>query len=184
MDVAAVKTLRLVPEGRHPRGALDTSIVIDLDRPDVAVLPAEGAVSAITMAPAGPSSACRCRPLQRADAAFDPLPFDGEAARAYGRIFAATSAAGRKARGARAVDPLIAATALAAGLSLCTRNGEDLRLLEGLARWWSCVDELRPHGLSIANGKRWKRADACGLKAQVSGLAHSPGQPRMQADVG
>ena len=49
--------------------------------------------------------------LQRAEAAFDPLPFDGDAARAYGRIFAALMAAGRKARGARAVDLLIAATA-------------------------------------------------------------------------
>jgi len=29
--------------------------------------------------------------LQRAEAAFDPLPFDGEAARAYGRVFAQSS---------------------------------------------------------------------------------------------
>ena len=70
--------------------------------------------------------------LQRAEAVFDPLPFDAEAARAYGRVFAAISATGRKARGARAVDLLIAATACGAGLPLYTRNVEDFRGLEGL----------------------------------------------------
>jgi len=38
-------------------------------------------------------------------------------------------AAGRKARGARAVDLLIAAAALSAGLPLYTRNGDDFRAL-------------------------------------------------------
>lgn len=42
------------------------------------------------------------------------------------RIYAAVAARGRKARGRRAVDLLIAATALAAGLFLYTRNPEDL----------------------------------------------------------
>jgi len=69
--------------------------------------------------------------LQRAEAVFDPLPFDAEAARAYGRVFAAISATGRTARGARAVDLLIAATACGAGLPLYTRNVEDFRGLEG-----------------------------------------------------
>jgi len=70
--------------------------------------------------------------LQRAEAVFDPLPFDGDAARAYGRVFAAVVASGHKARGARAVDLLIAATALAAGLPVYTRNGDDFRALDGL----------------------------------------------------
>jgi predicted nucleic acid-binding protein len=70
--------------------------------------------------------------LQRAEAAFDPLPFDSEAARAYGRIYAAVTGAGRKARGPRAVDLLIAATSIAAGLPLFTRNQDDFRGLEGL----------------------------------------------------
>ena len=70
--------------------------------------------------------------LQRAEAAFDPLPFDSEAARAYGRVFAAVNAADRKARGARAVDLLIAATALSNGLPLYTRNGDDFRALDAL----------------------------------------------------
>jgi hypothetical protein len=123
------------------RGVLDTSVVIDLDELDPSQLPVEVAVSAVTMAElaAGPHATKdpeargrRQDRLQRAEAAFDPLPFDGDAARAYGRIFAAVAAAGRKARGARAVDLLIAATALAAGLPLYTRNGDDFSGLEGL----------------------------------------------------
>jgi predicted nucleic acid-binding protein len=70
--------------------------------------------------------------LQRAEAAFDPLPFDGEAARAYGRVYAVVAAADRKARGPRAVDLLIAATALAADVPLYTRNFDDFRILDEL----------------------------------------------------
>lgn len=50
---------------------------------------------------------------------------------AYGRIAAAAVAVGRRARGARAVDLLIAA-ALSENLPLYTRNGDDFRALEGL----------------------------------------------------
>jgi predicted nucleic acid-binding protein len=63
---------------------------------------------------------------------FDPLPFDAEAARAYGRVSAAVAAAGRNARGPRAVDLLIAATALANQLPLYTRNADDFHFLDGL----------------------------------------------------
>ena len=107
-------------EGRPARGILDTSVVIDLDRLDPSILPIEVAVSAITMAElaAGPHAtsdptkrALRQDRLQRAEAAFDPLPFDSESSRAYGRIYAAVVAAGRTARGGRAVDLFIAATA-------------------------------------------------------------------------
>ena len=116
-------------------------MVIDLDEFDASRLPAEVAVSAITMAElaAGPYATTdadvrgrRQDRLQRAEAAFDPLPFDGDAARAYGRIFSAVVAAGRKARGARAVDLLIAATALAGELPLYTHNGDDFVGLGGL----------------------------------------------------
>jgi predicted nucleic acid-binding protein len=55
-----------------------------------------------------------------------------EAARAYGRIYAAVAGAGRKAREARAVDLLIAATAASEGLPLYTRNGSDFEALEGM----------------------------------------------------
>lgn len=115
--------------------------MIDLDQLDPELLPAELTVSALTMAElaAGPhatgDSAERARRqdrLQRAEAAFQPLPFDNAAARAYGHIYAAIAATGRKARGPRAVDLLIAATALAANLPLYTRNTEDFRGLEHL----------------------------------------------------
>lgn len=130
-----------MPEDRRPRGLLDTSVLIDLDRLEPDLLPFEVAVSALTMAElaAGPHAtndpeerARRQDRLQRAEAAFDPLPFDSEASRAYGRVFAAVAAAGRKARRARAVDLLIAATACAAGLPLYTRNPDDLRAIEDL----------------------------------------------------
>lgn len=128
-------------EPRTARGLLDTSVVIDLEQLDPARLPAEVAISAITMAElaAGPHAtsdaeerARRQDRLQRAEAAFDPLPFDTNAARAYGRIYAAVAGAGRKARGARAVDLLIAATASSMDLPLYTRNPDDFRALGGL----------------------------------------------------
>jgi predicted nucleic acid-binding protein len=116
-------------------------VLIDLDRLDASVLSSEVAVSAISMAElaAGPHATAdaeergrRQDRLQRSEAAFDPLPFDGEAARAYGRVYAAVSSSGRKARGPRAVDLLIAATALALELPLYTRNPQDFRGLEDL----------------------------------------------------
>jgi predicted nucleic acid-binding protein len=130
-----------VADPRQPRGLLDTSVIIDLERLDPERLPIESAVSAITMAElaAGPHAtqdpderARRQDRLQRAEAVFDPLPFDSEASRAYGRVYAAVVGAGRKARGARAVDLLIAATACSAGLPLYTRNPDDFQALHEL----------------------------------------------------
>lgn len=126
---------------RRPRGLLDTSVIIDLEHLDVEQLPVEAAISAITMAElaAGPHAtqdpserARRQDRLQRAEAVFDPLLFDADASRAYGRIYAAVAAAGRKARGARAVDLLIAATACAADLPIYTRNPDDFNGLHDL----------------------------------------------------
>jgi predicted nucleic acid-binding protein len=116
-------------------------VIIDLEHLHPADLPIEVAVSALTMAElaAGPHATNdadergrRQDRLQRAEAAFDPLPFDADAARAYGRVYAAVVAAGRRARGPRAVDLLIAATACAAALPLYTRNAEDFKALDGL----------------------------------------------------
>ncbi len=130
-----------MPDARPARGLLDTSVIVELEQIEVTSLPLEVAISAITMAElaAGPHAssdaeerARRQDRLQRAEAAFHPLPFDEEAARAYGRIYAAVVAKGRKARSARAVDLLIAATACAAELPLYTRNPDDFRGLEKL----------------------------------------------------
>lgn len=121
-------------ERQRPRGLIDTSVVIDLDLIEPTDLPVELAVSAVTMAElaAGPHAtadpaerARRQDRLQRAEATFEPLPVDASVARAYGRVYAAVGAAGRKARGRRAVDLFIAATAVAASLPLYTRNPED-----------------------------------------------------------
>ena len=128
-------------ETPRERGLLDTSLVIDLGRIAEAALPGEAAVSALTMAElaAGPHATTdpeergrRQERLQRAEAAFAPLPFDANAARAYGRICASIVAARRKARGWRVVDLLIAATAMAEGLPLYTRDPEDFRGLTEL----------------------------------------------------
>ncbi len=128
-------------EPRHARGLVDTSVVIGLEQLAADVLPGELAVSAVTMAElaAGPHAtddaaerARRQDRLQRAEATFDPLPIDASVARAYGRVYAETVTAGRKARGRRALDLLIAATAVASDLPLYTSNPDDFRDLDPL----------------------------------------------------
>jgi predicted nucleic acid-binding protein len=119
---------------------LDTSVVVDHDVIDSARLPDESAIAAVTLAElaAGPHAthdaqerARRQDRLQWAAATWEALPFDANAARAYGRLFAATRAAGRSSR-ARLADLLIAATAVANGLTLYTRNRRDFAGLGGV----------------------------------------------------
>jgi len=116
------------------RGLIDTSVVIDLERVAPDTLPPEIAIATVTLAElaAGPHAAedpteraRRQARLQCTEATFDAIPFDAAAARAYGRLWAEVASAGRKARGKRALDLLIAATALAAELPLYTRNPSD-----------------------------------------------------------
>ena len=104
-------------------------------------MPEEASVAAITLAElvAGVHAtrnpnerAARQDRLQRVQATLEALPFDADAARAYGRVFAAITGGGRKARGKRAIDLLIAATALSVGLPLYTRNIDDFSGLEGV----------------------------------------------------
>ena len=125
----------------HALGLIDTSVVIALDRLQAGDLPDELAIAAITLAElaAGPHAtsdpserARRQQRLQLAEATFDPLPFDADCARAYGLVYAQTLTTGRKARGSRAVDLLIAATALANQLPLYTANVADFTALEPL----------------------------------------------------
>lgn len=126
----------------HPseRGLLDTSTLIDLARLDPASLPAEPSICTITLAElsVGPhvarsdtERAARQAHVQQAEADFDALPFDAEAARAFGRVAASLRASGRKPA-ARAYDALIAAVALAQDLALYTANDTDFAGIEGL----------------------------------------------------
>lgn len=122
------------------RGLLDTSVIIDLDRIDSDRLPEESAIAAVTLAElaAGPHAARdnderarRQDRLQWAATTWDPLPFDTDAARMYGRVFAAVRSAGRATR-SRLADLLIASTAASNGLPLYTRNPDDFTGLERL----------------------------------------------------
>jgi predicted nucleic acid-binding protein len=67
--------------------------------------------------------------LQRAENEFDPIAFDAEAARAFGRISAAVDDAGRTPRH-RVADLMIAAVAAAQGLPLYTANPDDFAGLD------------------------------------------------------
>lgn len=124
-----------------PFGLLDTSVVIDLRDIDPDVLPEEMGISAITLAElsAGPhvtnnpdERARRQELLQRVEAVFDPFPFDLAAARMYGRICSTVFQYGRKPRGMRAVDLMIAATAASLQVPLYTRNPSDFTGLESI----------------------------------------------------
>jgi predicted nucleic acid-binding protein len=133
----------------YAQGLLDTNIVILRKWLDPAELPAEVAISAITLAElsAGPHEVRRNEEqtdydehaergrrldiLQRAENEFDPIPFDTEAARIYGRVCAAVIGAGRKPR-RRVADLMIAAIAIAEELPLFTTNPDDYKGLDGL----------------------------------------------------
>ncbi|MGH2937113.1 MAG: PIN domain-containing protein [Solirubrobacterales bacterium] len=122
------------------RGILDTSTFIFLRRlPDAGSLPDEPVITAVTLAELavgplvareGDERARRQAHLQWAEADFVSLPFDVDAARAFGAVAAALHGAGRKAE-ARAYDAMIAAIAIANGLPIYTCNLSDF---EGIDR--------------------------------------------------
>jgi predicted nucleic acid-binding protein len=108
------------------RGLLDTSVVVAGPRPAVD----HAAISAMTLAElhygvlrarTGEQRALRLRRLALVESEFDPLPIDGDVARAYGAIVAGARAAGRRPKTA---DALIAATAAAYGLSVYTHDAD------------------------------------------------------------
>ncbi|MEU2877996.1 type II toxin-antitoxin system VapC family toxin [Streptomyces sp. NPDC007070] len=133
----------------YAQGLLDTNIMILRRWVDSEELPDEMAITAITLAElsAGPHEvrrndeqngydehverARRLDVLQRAENEFDPIPFDAEAARIYGRICAAVISAGRKPR-RRVADLMIAAIAVAEDLPLFTTNPDDFKGLDDL----------------------------------------------------
>lgn len=143
------------PEARSARGVLDTSTVLLLPLirgPEL--LPDEPLITAVTLAElsVGPlvareedERAARQAHLQQAEADFDPLPFDAAAARAFGQVSASLRRVGRKPA-ARALDAMIAATALASGLPVHTCNPVDFAGIEGLDV--VAIPHPAPHGPS------------------------------------
>lgn len=103
-------------------------------------LPTEPLITAVTLAElsVGPLAAkgeservARQTQLQQAEADFEPLPFDADAARAFGGVAASLRRAGRKTT-ARAYDAMIAATAVAGNLPIYTCNPTDFNGIDGL----------------------------------------------------
>ncbi len=124
----------------HDRGLIDTNVLIHLAALDAAHLPGEMVISAVTLAElsAGPhhtddpaERARRMSVLQHAEATFEPLPFNTEAARTFGLVSAAVVAAGRQPR-RRIADLMIASIAVANRLALYTTNPGDFTGLDDL----------------------------------------------------
>ncbi len=127
-------------ENREERGLLDTNVLIRLSEIGKEKLPLELFISAITLAElsVGPlvavtegERAARQAHLQLAEADFEPLPFDVEAAREFGRVAASLRSSGRKTT-ARTYDAMIAAIAVANDLPLYTFNPDDFRGIDRL----------------------------------------------------
>jgi predicted nucleic acid-binding protein len=123
------------------RGLIDTSVAIALKTIDRDRLPQAIVVSALTLAELAGGPYGSKHDLQRAQREnqlsyvrvnVESLDFDPSCAHAYGMVYGAAIGVGRKPRGARAVDLMIAATALAHRLPLYTSNPKDLKGLEGL----------------------------------------------------
>jgi len=138
---SSIRTRRRESGVRTDRGLIDTSVAVVLETVDRSRLPDTLAISALTLAElscgpyAAKSAAERARRqdhLQRIEANLEGIEFDAECARAFGPVYSAVREAGRKARGARVVDLMIAATALAQRLPLYTLNATDLRGAEKL----------------------------------------------------
>ena len=122
------------------RGILDTSTIVDLPRVNADDLPDEPLITTITLAELtiGPlvartdhQRAARQSVLQQAEATFEPLPFDAQAARAFGRVAAALRSSGRKPQ-ARSLDALIAAIAISHGIPIHTANPDDFASIDEL----------------------------------------------------
>ncbi len=103
-------------------------------------LPAEPLITAITLAElsVGPlvastdgERAARQAHVQQAEADFEPLPLDADAARSFGRVAADLRNPGRKPA-ARAYDAMIAAIAILNDLPLHTCKPRDFTGIEEL----------------------------------------------------
>ena len=112
-------------------GLLDTSVVIGPPDPS---LPDELAISVMSLAELrlgvliakdANSRAARLTRLGEIERLYAPLPIDDDVANAYAGIVAAERERGRKPR---VQDVLIAATALANGMTLYTRDEDQARM--------------------------------------------------------
>lgn len=119
------------------KAILDTSVLLG-SRPEAgADLVAISTVSlaeihfGVLVARSADVRAERLRRLSVIERAFFALPVDGAVSRAYGRLAAAVVAGGRQPR-RRALDLLVAATAMAHGAQLYTLNAADFAGLEHL----------------------------------------------------
>lgn len=115
-------------------GLLDTSVVIDLHSIDPRLLPRELSISVITMtelvtgplATSDPRERARRQDvLQRIESLVDPVPFDISCVRAYSHVAATALSSGKRRTRPRSNDLLIAATAVALGVPLYTKNLKD-----------------------------------------------------------
>ena len=126
---------------RHQRGILDTSTLILFNRfQEIGMFPVVSVITTITLAElsVGPlvvrsdlERARRLAHLQQVEASFNPLPFDVDAARAFGRVSASLRHAGRKTE-SRQKDAMIAAIALVNNLPVYTCNARDFEGIAGL----------------------------------------------------
>lgn len=123
---------------RIAQGMLDTCVIVDLPEISPEALPEQFVVSAISLAELASGVQFATDPVQRslrvtrlvmAEANMTPVVFDGRAASVYGNLNALVLAAGRDPK-PRRFDLLIAATAVATGLPLFTRNPDDFKGLE------------------------------------------------------
>jgi hypothetical protein len=131
---------------------------------DPGELPDEMAISAITLAElsagvhlvdgddedARAERARRTDVLQRAENEFDPLPFDADAARVFGRMCAAVRGQGRAPRRG-AVDLMIASVAAVHELALYTTNPGDFAGLDDMV---TVIPVTRPASNSTTHRRR------------------------------
>ena len=125
--------------GEVSRGLLDTSVLIARhEEADLQELPQEAAISVASLAELhfgvlvakdDETRHHRLRRLGVIEGTFRPIPIDADVARAFATVAHAVKTIGRQPR-SRVMDLWIAATALALGLPLYTRNPEDFEGLE------------------------------------------------------
>lgn len=136
---ASILARKIGTSGR--RALIDTSVLAGLKTSDLGRLSPKLATSTLALAELarGPGAATddlekarRRVHLQGVEASIEALPFDLSCARAYASVCGAVERIGRKPRGSRALDLLIATAALANQLPLYTLNAKDLRGLEHL----------------------------------------------------